>query len=360
MTLTAAAAGLVVQQWDAKFFREFIVDNPFSVYMGTSPMEMIQVKEDLTKKKGDTITFALVNRLTNDPVTGTSTLEGNEEDMTSRSHTLTVDKRRNGVLVPEMDEQKSAIPLRNAARPVLLDWAMEDTRDLVIDALSMINGLNYSAATDGNKDTWQVDNSDRILYGSAITNLSGDHVADLAKVQESGGTITAARLGVMKRMAINGSPKIRPIRVAGDRRFYIGFCDSRVFRDLKADSTITQAQREVGLEAQNNRLFQGGDLIYDGMLIREVPDIPILVGSGAAGVDIGRMFLCGAQAIAMGWAKRWNTVTESFDYGDKSGVAVDGIYFINKMTFGTDATVDTTDQKDHGIVTGFFAGVADD
>lgn len=359
MTLTAAAAGLTVQQWDDEFYIEYIVDNQFTPYMGTSEMDMIQVKEDLTKKKGDTITFALVNRLTNDPVTGTSTLEGNEEDMTSRSHTLTVNKRRNGVLVPEMDEQKSAIPLRNAARPVLLDWAMEDTRDLVIDALSMINGVNYSAASEGQKDAWQVDNSDRILYGSAISNLSGDSSADLAKIQASGGTISSARLGVMKRMAINGSPKIRPIRVAGDRRFYVAFCDSRVFRDLSEDTAIVNAQREVTLQAQNNRLFQGGDLIWKGILIREVPDIPILAGSGAASADVGRLFLCGAQAIAMGWAKRWNTVTESFDYGDKSGVAVDGIYAINKMTFGTDASVDTTDQKDHGIVTGFFAAAAD-
>ncbi|MCK4791623.1 MAG: N4-gp56 family major capsid protein [Desulfobacteraceae bacterium] len=360
MTDTTAAAGLVVQQWDAKFYREYLVDNQFSVYMGTGEMEMIQVKEDLTKKKGDTITFALVNRLTNDPVTGSGTLEGNEEDMTSRSHTLTIDKRRNAVRVAEIEEQQSAIPLRNAARPVLLDWAMEDTRDLVIDALSMVNGVNYSDASEAQKDAWQVDNSDRILYGSAITNLSGDSSADLAKIQASGGTISAARLSVMKRMAINGSPKIRPIRVAGDRRFYVGFCDSRVFRDLKSDSTITQAQREVTLQSQNNRLFQGGDLIYDGMLIREVPDIPVLAGSGAASADVGRLFLCGAQAIAMGWAKRWNTVTEAFDYGDKQGVAVDGMYHINKMTFGTDASVDTTDQKDHGIVTGFFAAAADD
>lgn len=358
MTLTAAAAGLTVQQWNAKFFREYIVDNQFSVYMGTSPSEMIQVNEDLTKKKGDTITFALVNRLTNDPVTGVSTLEGNEEDMVSRSHTLIVDKRRNAVLVPEMAEQESAIPLRNAARPVLLDWAMEDTRDLVIDALQMINGVNYSAATSAQLNAWVVDNSDRILYGSAISNLDASHGDALVKIQASGGQLTASRLGVMKRMAINASPKIRPIRVAGDRRFYVCFANSRSFRDLKTDTTITNAQREVTLEAQNNRLFQGGDLIYDGLLIREVPDLPVIVGSGAAGIDVGGFYLCGAQAIAMGWAKRWNTVTETFDYGDKVGVAADSIYHINKMIFGA-GSGDTDDTKDHGIVTGFFAAVAD-
>ena len=38
--------------------------------------------------------------------------------MDSRSHYVTVDKRRNAVRVAEIEEQYSAIPLRNAARAV--------------------------------------------------------------------------------------------------------------------------------------------------------------------------------------------------------------------------------------------------
>ena len=43
-----------------------------------------------------------------------------------------------------------------------------------------------------------------------------------------------------------------------------------------------------------------------------------------------------------------------FDYGDKYGVAIDGIYGIEKIIFGTGSS-DTADTKDHGVVTGFFA-----
>jgi hypothetical protein len=49
---------------------------------------------------------------------GRSTIEGNEEDMASRSHKQVVDKRRNGVRFAEVDEQFSAISLRNAAKNV--------------------------------------------------------------------------------------------------------------------------------------------------------------------------------------------------------------------------------------------------
>lgn len=127
MADTVAATGLRVQQWDDKFFAEYIQKNPFAKYQGRDENSIIQVKEVLTKKNGDRLTFALINRLTNDPTTGSSTLEGNEEDMTSRSHLLTVNKRRNAVRVAEMEEQKSAIDLRDGVRRTLMDWSMEDT-----------------------------------------------------------------------------------------------------------------------------------------------------------------------------------------------------------------------------------------
>ena len=56
----------------------------------------------------------------------------------------------------------------------------------------------------------------------------------------------------------------------------------------------------------------------------------------------------------MAYAKRWRTKTEEFDYGDKYGVAIDGIYGIRKVIFGTGSS-DVADLKDHGVVSGFFA-----
>ena len=47
-----------------------------------------------------------------------------------------------------------------------------------------------------------------------------------------------------------------------------------------------------------------------------------------------------------------------FDYGDKHGVAMEAIYDVDKLTFGSGAG-DTDDLKDHGVVTGYFAAVDD-
>jgi len=360
MADTSVATGLTVQQWDDRFFTEYVQDNPFMRYFGTTENSIIQVKEALTTKKGDSITYALVNRLTQNPVTGSNTLEGNEEDMTSRSHKLTVDKRRNAVRVAEVDEQFSAISLRNAARPQLMTWAMEDTRDLIITQLGSFNGVDYADATETQKDAWLVDNADRVLFGAAKSNnAANDHSAALANVDNTTDKLDTSALSLMKRIALSASPKLKPIRIAQtNKRFFVVFCGPRTFRDLKTDTTLTNAQRDVVLRMQNIKLFEGGDMEWDGMIIHEVDDIGVISGVGAGSIDVEPVYLCGAQALGIGFAKRWRTVTEQFDYGDKHGVAVESIYGIDKMTFGS-GSGDTDDLQDHGVVTGYFAGVAD-
>ena len=360
MTDTSVATGLRVQEWDDKFFTEYIQHNLFKSDMGTDENSIIHVKENLTRKKGDSITFALVNRLTGAGVTGSSTLEGNAEDMGSRSHKVTVDKIRNGVRVPEVDEQFSAISLRDAARTTLKNWAMEETRDRVISALGSINGVAYGSASEAQKDAWLVDNTDRVIFGDALGNGAGtDHSADLATVT-AGMTFNTSIAGLMKRVALTANPKIKPIRVdeAGGKRFFKVYCDPRTFRDLKADSVIQNAQRDVSLRMQNVKLFEGGDLEWDGMIFKEVDDIASLGGVGAASAAVSPVYLVGAQALGLGWAKRWRSITEVFDYGDKHGVAIDAIYGLEKLTFGTGAG-DTDDLKDHGVVTAYVGAAAD-
>ncbi|NOD65734.1 DUF4043 family protein [Ruegeria sp. HKCCD6109] len=361
MAQTTAAAGLTPQQWDDKFFREYLRNNPFKPYMGKGTNSIIQVKEDLTKKRGDSLTFALVNKLTGSVNDGTSKLEGNEESLGSRSHKLTVGLRRNAVSVLEFEEQKSAIGLRNAAKDQLMDWAMEKDVERVVEQLYSINGTAYGSASEANKDAWLVDNADRVLFGAAkANNSSNDHSASLLNVDATSDKLTPEALSLMKRMALSASPKVRPIRLEGmNRRYFVVFAHPLAFRDLKNNATIVQAQREVTLTKQNNKLFQGGDLEWDGMIIHEVDDMTTLSGVGAAGIDVGGVFLCGAQALGLGISKRWKSTTKTEnDYGNESGCGIRAIDGLDKMTFGS-GSADTDDLKDHGIVTGYFAAVAD-
>lgn len=360
MAETTAAAGLVVQQWDDKFFVEHVQQNRFSGEMGTSENAIIQVNEDLTKKKGDSITFALVNRLTGGGVTDGATLEGNEEDLDSRSFKLSINERAHGVRSTAWTNQTSAIDLRKAAKMSLKTWAMENTRDRIIAALASINGVAYGTASEPQKDAWLVDNTDRVLFGAAVgNNSSNDHSASLLNVDATNDKLTASAASLMKRMARTASPKIRPVMSESSGRYYYTvYVPSLVFRDLKNDSVITNAQRDVSLRMQNEKLFKGGDIEWDGMIFKEIEDIAVLSGVGAASADVAPVYFCGAQALGYGVASRWKSEEEFFDYKRKKGCAIIEMGGIEKMLFGSGAT-DTDDLKDHGVLTGYFASVAD-
>lgn len=354
MADTSIASNLSVQQWDDRFFTDYIHNGRFKELQGTDENSIIQMKEDLTKKKGDTITIALVNRLTNQATTGTNVLEGNEEDMATRSHDITVNKRRNGVRIAEMTEQKSAIDLRQAARAVLMDWATEDTRDLYINALGSLNGTNFTSRTSTIADAWLVDNADRVLFGAAAAGYT-DMSSDLALLDTSADLFTVTALDAMILKAKTASPKIRPVRdLSNGRRYWVVLANPYAFKNLR-DSIDTEVLATTVVQAESAKLFEGGDLFWNGAIIKEVDNLPIYANIGDSGTaEVTPVYLLGAQALGHGLAKRWVSVTQEFDYGDKHGVATESIYGVNKLRFGT-GTTDTDDYKDHGVVTGFFA-----
>jgi hypothetical protein len=84
MNLTPARQGLTPIIWDSDYFTEYVRKNQFARYMGTSMSSLIQVREDLTRKAGDTVVFPAVRRLVGAGVTGNTVLEGNEEILNAR------------------------------------------------------------------------------------------------------------------------------------------------------------------------------------------------------------------------------------------------------------------------------------
>jgi len=366
MANTAVAAGLTVQQWDEKFYTEYIRANRFKRYMGTDENAIIQMKEDLTTKPGKTVTYALVNALTGAGKRGSATLVGQEEKMNSRSCAVTVDKIRNAVVVPEIDEQYSAIGLRDAGKVVLKDWVLRLTKSDIITALGMVSG-DYAAgiktiwqATDAGaitaaQDAWVTANVDRVLFGAAVSNYSTTFATAVGNVDDSGDLPTYARLNLMKSLAKLASPAIRPTMVNGDEEWYTVFCGSKAFKRFSEDATIVGFNKDARVRGLDNPLFTGDSLIANGMIIREIPEITDLAISGGTSADVSPVFLCGAQALGFAVAQRSKTITDDTDYGDKQGVAVQEIRGIQKLMFGTDASVDTTTKKDNGIFTGFFA-----
>lgn len=362
MAQTYAASGLTPQQWDSEFFTDYVRASRFKRYMGTDEGSIIQLKEDLTKKKGDSVTFALVNELVGDGVTGNQTLKGNEERLGSRSHRVYVDVLRHAVAVDDWDVQKSVIDLRNAAKTQLREWAQKKLRDGITNALGQIDGVNYTASSAAQRNTWTANNSDRVLFGLTTANYNATFATAVGGLS-AGEQLTPNALSLMKRLAQAGSPKIKPVYVREmDQEWYVVFIGPKAWRDLTEDNpttnVLTLANRDARVRGVDNPLFTGDSLVWDGMILRELPEIAALDVSGSAGARIEPVYLCGAQAIGLAWAQRTKSTTDTDDYEFLHGVGVQEIRGIEKLRFGTGAS-DTTTPKDHGIVTGFFAAAAD-
>lgn len=361
MADTSAASGLTVQQWDEKFFEDSLNANQFFSYMGTSENSLIQLKETLKKEPGDSVTFGLVNSLKNAATTGSNTLEGNEEELISRSQKLTIDQYRHAVRIPILQEQFSAIDLRKAAKSALMNWEMELVRDQIIDAFGSINGVTYASATEAQKDTWVVDNADRVLFGAATSNSGSDHSTALANIDNTADKISPATISLMKRLAKNASPKIGPLKArtkTSKSDAYVCFIGSLLMRDLENDADFILDQRNARNRGKDNPIFSGADYVVKNVAIVEIEDIPVTGAVGASSIQVAPAYFCGIQALGMAVAKRPESIEESFDYKDKQGLAIRQWHEIDKLRFGT-GTGDTADLKQHGMVTGYFAALDD-
>lgn len=355
MADTTVATGLRAQKWDSDFFVQYIQEGPFKPMYGTDETSIIQLKESLGKGTGDSISIALVNRLTNAGVTGTNVLEGNEEDLASRSFRIYIDKVRNAVRIAEMEEIKSAIDLRDAGRAALMTWAKEYTRDKFITELGSLNGTAFVNRTAAIGDAWLVDNVDRIVFGNVAAPSATDLSSALSDLDTTADKLDTVMLDAMLLKAKTCNPKIRPIRDTGDgKRYYVVLANPYAFKNLR-DSIDTEVLAVTNVQAQAAKLFEGGDIHWNGAIVKEVDDIPIYPNIGNGGTtEVTPVYLLGAQALAMVHGKRWKSMTKEFDYGDKFGVAIESIMGIRKVLFGT-GTGDTDDTKDHGVVTGYAA-----
>lgn len=380
MAETTARGLLTPQIWDDKFFSEYVRENRFTPYMGTDENAIIQVKQDLTREKGDRVTFATV-RAIGGGVTGNTVLEGNEAELDVRGMAVRVDPLRNAVIVTNWDEQKSAISLRDAARPGLMNWAKERMREDVIQAFKSVPNaagtmVPYEVATAAERNAWLANNSDRVLFGSAVSNASSNVMATaLATVDNTNDRLTAQVVSLAKRRAQMASPRITPFRTRrGDQEWYVLFANPLSFRDFSQDPVVVQANRDAReRDVNTNPLFTGGELVWDGVIVKEIPEMGlplsptantvgqvggILPGVGTAGIDVGFNFLCGAQAIGVAYAQRTRSTTDNRDYGFRRGVGVEEIRGIEKLMFGT-GLADRANLKQHGMVTLFTAATAD-
>ena len=379
MAETILASASERQVWLTKYFQEYVRYSRFAPYMSNSDINkggIILTKFQRESENFRTINIPFIGRLKSGGVTGAQVLAGNEEELTNFNCPITIDWRRNAVDLPKSTTFRTEIDLWNAARDALVVWESEKLRDDIIHGLAQLiidtNGAiaPWDQSSTAQQTTWLTANPDRVLFGTLRSNFSTTMATGFDNITSSMTTSTAM-MGLAKRIAKLADPHIRPFRVEdGDgREYFVAFHGSRTFRDLKADPNMyqanTQARSREGMGMDKNPIFQDGDLIYDGVIHREIPEIDAYCdlcsqnpnggtpfdAAGAAGVDIRPIFVCGGGAVGIAWGQEPTPRTDMIrDYGFRPGVAIEELLGVKKVNFN---------GVQNGVVTVFAAAAAD-
>jgi len=373
MAETRVEADLVPTIWDDQFSVEFFQNNPFAAYAGTGIDNPIVMKEDFASKRGNGITFEFITNLNRGSIRGRQPLRGHEDKLGEYGDRVFWDMRKKAVSMHELDEDLAAIDLRKAARGALRTWSDEDVKFATIEALMMV-GLNldraYDIATAAEKNAWHTANKDRVLYGNGTANyVTNDHAASLANVDTTNDKLTKETISLMKRLALSARPRITPVSTgaADNRRKFVAFVHPLAMRDLV--TSLNESERQVSVAARNERLFLGGDREWDGVIIHEVDDMPLLTGAGAGGnTTVAPVFFLGQEALGWALKSRYGSRQQTDDYGQVTGLAMIGKWGMKKLgyTVGDEKFVEdgaglqtNVKGKQRGMLTGFFAAASD-
>lgn len=373
MAETRVVTGLSPEIWDDNFSVEFFQNNPFAAYAGTGSDNPIVMKEDFASERGNGISFEFITNLKRGSIRGRQPLRGHEDKLGEFGDKVYWDMRKKGISMHELDRDLAAIDLRKAAKANLKTWADEDVKFEVIERLQDVGqnlNVTYTEASAADKNTWHANNKDRVLYGNTLANyVTNNHASSLANISNSTGKATKSTISLMKRIALSARPRITPTRIteSENRRFFVAFVSSLAMRDI-VDS-MNESERQVSVQRRNEGLFLGGDREWDGVVIHEVDDMPILTGVGNAGANVSPIFLLGQEALGWGLKSRYKSREQLDDYQQVEGLGMIGKWGMKKLgyTIGdSGATVDALDGtqtnvlgKQRGVVNGFVASVGD-
>lgn len=362
-------------EFDVEYFR----DNLFSPYKGSGMSNIIRVIEEL-KSGGDQINVPLIGQLSGTGV-GAGQLVGNEEKLDDYGMRMWGDWERNAIAMKKNERHVDSADAFAQAKPLLSNWADGKQRDALIQAFmalpseaapaglgsdlgDVVNGIRYESATATQRNTWNADNSDRVLYGNATANYNATHATALANIDTTNDLYTAASLKLLKRVAKAARPKIRPFKVSNGKEYFVAFSGSRAFYDLQAslDTIDKDARARESNGMANNPLFQDGDEQYRGVIAVEIPEIDdwvtntwtSLATAGASSNQVNPVFFCGQSAAIHAVLQRAKpTFRKEDDYGfiESAGIEMANGFAKTFKKYPKDGTklVQT------GMVTGFFA-----
>jgi len=354
---------LTKEVWSAALFRDALKKMWFGKFVGETASNIIQVKNELTKSKGDKITFGLRMQLKGQGTGDDGTIEGNEENLTLYDWSTTVHERGNGVrLKGKMTAQRTVFNLMAEAKDALSEWLANMFDNDTFLALSGLanpairddDGTIVAAVSPSNNRKWYGGQTAAgvVTTGTSDATIGQDDATDYLDF-----LFGTKVIDIIKRKAQAAIPKIRPVKVDGEDH-YVMLIHPLQAKALRGETAWLAAQQAANIRGRKNPIFSGALGIWNGVVIHESESIQTRTGAAGNGpetyfesgdsanatytVSIARALFLGAQAGVHAYAQRPSWYAKMFDYGRKPGVATDLIYVAGKPRFN---------GEDYGVIT---------
>jgi len=307
--------------WAKQVIYEAVKISNIGKFIGDGPNSIVQRKHEIQKNKGDRIYFDMFMQMTGDPITGNDELSGNEKKLVSYTDDVLLDRTRDAfVKYGDLDDMYSSKDLLSIGKQILSMRFSSLIDEYCIRWLSGDTDLKWP-------ETVPAIASSRLIFGgdASASDFSGS--SDIG----SNDWLGVYEISRAKALAVQASPKFRPVKAEGGE-YFVMFVHPRQAFTLKQDSTFQQAQREAMPRGKDNPLFTGLNFIgyWDGVLI--YLDQNCLEN---ADDDEARAILCGAQALMMAMGKGPKATYEVSDHGNRHSVGMDLIWGLRRAIFNS-------------------------
>lgn len=328
-----------VKLWSTKLFREALKETWLHKFMGKDSSSIIQIKEDMQKGPGDRLRCILRMQLNGAGVEGDSTLEGNEEALSTYYDDFVINQLRHAVRSDgKMSEQRIPFSVREEARMGLQDWWANRIDQALFNQLTGNSAQTDTKYTGHNTPT--APSSGNIIYGDARATEAAVCSASASAVM----SLKYIDYAVEKAKTL--APLIRPVKVDGLDKFVM-FLHPYQVTDLRTSTSTgqwldIQKAAMAGSNSSKSPIYTGALGEYNGVILHESTRIPrtVISADNAVGEGCYRAVFCGAQSGVVGFGQdnapnKMQWVEELFDYGNQLGVSAGMIWGAKKTVFNS-------------------------
>lgn len=329
--------------------------------VGENAHTPVQMLTDLSKQRGESITFDLVMQLRQMYTEGDDTMAGNEEEVRYYSDSLLVNQMRHGMNSGgKMSQQRTIHDLRKTGRQRVSDYIARVKDELHFVYASGLRGANSDYILPSNFTSFA---------GNALSAVN--YLTDPEHIMFGGGatinptTITTAHtfdVDLLNRIyarantvggGVQSIPSLEPCKINGEDHHVVLMhtYQDYALRNQTGVGGWADVQKTLVMKmGTDSPLYNGSQGVWNGLILKKHRKVIRMSSYGTNTINAARALVLGRQALVCAYAGEGSDSKYQFweDTEDRGNIYVAGfesIFGVKKTQFTIDGVA-----RDFGVI----------